>query len=212
MCLYRPLPPSHLHQQRPGSERVVERMLQWLGVWRTEVSDGGERTKEDRLGDSLVMCKSERERHSSLTAPPAAGVFKLQRETCAWGGGREGKEEYDYDPEWSLQHDCLAFSQGIKEWQGQAEKSACVFFFFFFLVFSVLLCHVLIWTRTNFCLLLCKCIQWDSSFHLNSCARVAQVRHIRRLLLPVWLAFIKRSAVSRWIATWSITASCAAMN
>lgn len=34
-----------------------------------------------------------------------------------------GLVEYDFDPDWSLQHDCLAFSQGIKEWQGQPEIS-----------------------------------------------------------------------------------------
>lgn len=37
------------------------------------------------------------------------------------GWGREGKVEYDFDPDWSLQHDCLAFSQGIKGRQGQPE-------------------------------------------------------------------------------------------
>lgn len=55
-----------------------------------EVSDGGERTKEDRIGDSLVTWERKKkgkgsevgggrgEGDSSLTAPPAAGATKLQ--------------------------------------------------------------------------------------------------------------------------------------
>lgn len=43
-----------------------------------EVSDGGERTKEDRIGDSLVMEQKKQRGDSSLTAPPAARVTKLQ--------------------------------------------------------------------------------------------------------------------------------------
>lgn len=43
-----------------------------------EVSDGGERTKEDRIGDSLVMSEKKQGGDSSLTAPPAARATKLQ--------------------------------------------------------------------------------------------------------------------------------------
>lgn len=35
-------------------------MLQWLIVDIREVSDGRERTKEDRIGDGLVMCGGEK--------------------------------------------------------------------------------------------------------------------------------------------------------
>lgn len=43
------------------------------------VSDGGERTKEDRIGDSLVGVEKH-QRDSSLRAPPAAEPQNYRRE------------------------------------------------------------------------------------------------------------------------------------
>lgn len=50
-----------------------------------EVSDGGERTKEDGIGDSLMFGGRRQKRVASgLAAPPSAEVAELQR--------RRGKE------------------------------------------------------------------------------------------------------------------------
>ena len=98
--------------------------------WRMEVSDGGERTKEDRIGDSLVMEgeKAKKGETQVLQHHQLPERQNYSRDTGGKGGregGREGGGEYDFGPDWSLQHDCLAFSQGIKRWQGQPEN--CVF-------------------------------------------------------------------------------------
>lgn len=45
-----------------------------------EVSDGGERTKENGIGDSLVMFRGKGKVGAlGLTSPPSAGVAELQQ-------------------------------------------------------------------------------------------------------------------------------------
>lgn len=63
-----------------------------------EASDRGERTKEERRGDSLVGGAAAEE--PGLTAPPAARAAKLQYRHVREGGrGEEEEVENDFDPD-----------------------------------------------------------------------------------------------------------------
>lgn len=101
-----------------------------------------------RIGEVTVsLCRRQKKNRqrgdSRLTAPPPARVTELQwlyRGMREEGGRKGGEtEEYDFGPDWSLQHDYLGFSQGITGWQGQR------------VTIRVQLLHVLIW-RTSLCL------------------------------------------------------------
>lgn len=110
---------------------------------------------------TALLCrrKSKGGEDSSLTAPPAAGATKLQQ-----SHEREGESMT-----LTLTDHCSMtvqpFHKGSKDDKDNLKIS---FFFCFFL--NVWLCHVLIQTRTHFCLL-CKSIQ-RGSFHMNGFARV----------------------------------------
>lgn len=103
-------------------------MLQWLIVDIREVSDGGERTKEDGIGDGLVMCgggkKAEGggEKSSSTTTCQSR---QITAETAR--GRREKKVRVASDPDGSLQHDCLAFSRGIRDDKDSMKISGLLF-------------------------------------------------------------------------------------
>lgn len=113
------------------------KLLQWLR--HMEVSDRGERTKEARIGDSLEEGKKQQRKSQILQHHQLA---KLQNCRANTWEREEGKAEYDFDPDWSLQHDCLAFSQGIKRWQWQPEN--------LFFLLHVWLCYVLSFCKDTF--------------------------------------------------------------
>lgn len=112
-------------------------MLQWLSidVWKRVIEGRGQRRREE-----VTALWGEQQRRSQVLQHhqlPEPQNYS----TVTWGreGGRGEEEEEvenDFDPDWSLQHDCLAFSRGIKRWQGRPEN-------LFFALLHIWLRHVL---------------------------------------------------------------------
>lgn len=77
----------------PRQRRLAQGLTEDAAVaqhWRMEVSDGGERTKEDRIGDSLVMEEKKQEETQVLQHHQLPGLQNYSRVTSGREGRREG--------------------------------------------------------------------------------------------------------------------------